>query len=89
MVLLLKSRASRKGRVLAVINSTAAPQAVALPDLAAHLEEPARAWQDLTPDTVPLKLKAPVQFTLPPARMRLFYNPEASPLPEVAEPAET
>ena len=85
VVLLLKSCVRRKGRVLAVINSTNVPQAVAIPDLAAHLEEPSRTWQDLTPDTVPLKLRAPLQFTLPPARMRLFYNSEASPLPEVAE----
>ncbi len=33
VVLLLKSRESRKGRVLAVINATAEPQAVAIPDL--------------------------------------------------------
>jgi starch synthase (maltosyl-transferring) len=88
VVLLLKSCGRRKGRVLAVINSTNVPQAVAIPDLAAHLEEPSRTWQDLTPDTVPLKLRSPLQFTLAPAGMRLFYNPEGTPLPEVAEKTE-
>ena len=89
VVLLLKSRATARGRVLAVINATAEPQAVAIPDLAELLGQPVRAWQDLTPDTVPLKMGSPVEFTLPPARMRIFYNPEGAPLPEVPERAET
>ena len=38
-----------------------------------------RAWQDLTPDTIPLKLKDQMEFTLAPARMRIFYNPEGAP----------
>jgi starch synthase (maltosyl-transferring) len=83
VVLLLKSCENRKGRVLAVINATSEPQAVAIPDLAEILGQPSRAWQDLTPDTVPLKLRSPVEFTLPPTRMRIFYNPEGAPLPEV------
>ena len=81
VVLLLKSREKRKGRVLAVINTTSDSQAVAIPDLAELLGEPRRAWKDLTPDTVPLKFASPLEFTLPPSRMRLFYNPDGSPLP--------
>ncbi len=78
---LLKSRESHPGRVLAVINATREPQKAKLPDLAASLGEPVRAWQDLTPDTVPLKLKPAMEFTLAPARMRIFYNPKGKPLP--------
>ena len=89
VALLLKSRATARGRVLAVINATAAPQAVALPDLTELLGQPVRAWKDLTPDTVPLKIGSPLEFTLPPARMRIFYNPEGAPLPEVPQRAET
>ena len=59
VVLLLKSRESRKGRVLAVINTTPEPQEVAIPDLAELLGKPRRAWKDLTPDTMPLKLRTP------------------------------
>jgi starch synthase (maltosyl-transferring) len=88
VVLLLKSRESRKGRVLAVINATPEPHAVTIPDLAGILGEPTRAWQDLTPDHVPLKLRAPVEFTLPPSRIRIFYNPEGAPLPELTEKVE-
>jgi starch synthase (maltosyl-transferring) len=83
VVLLVKSREKRKGRVLAVINSTADPQKVAIPDLAEILGEPRRAFQDLTPDTVPLKFKSPLKFTLAPARMRIFYNPDGVPLPSI------
>ena len=82
VALLLKSRESRKGRVLAVINTTAEPQEVAIPNLAELLGKPRRAWKDLTPDTIPLKLQDSLEFTLPPARMRLFYNPDGAPLPE-------
>jgi starch synthase (maltosyl-transferring) len=89
VVLLLKSRQSRKGRVLAVINATNEPQAVAIPDLAEPLGSPSRAWQDLTPDTVPLKLHSPLEFTLLPARLRIFFNAEGAPLPEVDRRDET
>jgi starch synthase (maltosyl-transferring) len=89
VVLLLKSRKSRKGRVLAVINATTETQAVAIPDLIELLGKPVQAWRDLTPDTVPLKLRSPVEFTLPPARMRIFYNPEGASLPEVTKREET
>jgi starch synthase (maltosyl-transferring) len=81
VVLLLKSRDRARGRVLAVINTTTASQAVALPDLTGLLGKPRRAWRDLTPDTVPLKFGAAMEFTLPPARMRLWYNPDGLPLP--------
>jgi hypothetical protein len=87
-VLLLKSRESRPGRVLAVINRTAAPQEVAIPEVAGLLGEPRRAWKDLTPDTIPLKFGSPLKFTLPPARMRIFYNAQGAPLPQI-EPSET
>jgi hypothetical protein len=46
------------------------------------LGKPRRAWKDLTPDTIPLKLQASLEFTLPPARMRLFYNPDGAALQE-------
>ncbi|MEJ2672579.1 MAG: alpha-amylase family glycosyl hydrolase [Deltaproteobacteria bacterium] len=88
VALLLKSRNKGRGRVLAAINATRETQEVAIADLAESLGEPARAWQDLTPDTIPLKLASPLNFTLFPARMRIFYNPEAAPLPEVTEPEE-
>ena len=80
VVLLLKSRESRTGRVLAVINTTAEPQEVAISNLAELLGEPRRGWKDLTPDTIPLKLQDPLEFTVPPARMRIFYNPDGTPL---------
>jgi len=80
VALLLKSRESRKGRVLAVINRTDLPQEVTLPDLPGLLADPLRAWQDLTPDTIPLKLESPLKFTLPPTRMRLFYHAQGTPL---------
>jgi hypothetical protein len=82
VTLLLKSRESRKGRVLAVINATGEPQEVAIPHLAELLGKPRRAWKDLTPDTTPLKFGPALSFTLPPAGMRLFYNPDGTPLPE-------
>jgi starch synthase (maltosyl-transferring) len=79
VVFLLKSRQRGKGRGLAVINATREEQPARLPDLAA-LGAPKAAWQDLTPDTIPLKLKANLEFSLPPSRMRLFHNPKAAPL---------
>jgi starch synthase (maltosyl-transferring) len=82
VVLLVKARESHKGRVLAVINATPAPQEVAIPDLAELLGEPQRAWQDLTPDARPLKLASPLEIALPPAGMRIFFNPEGAPLSE-------
>jgi hypothetical protein len=87
VVLLLKSRESRKGRVLAVINLTMESQEVAIPNLVELLGEPLRGWNDLTPDTIPLKLKGSVEFTLPPARMRIFYNPDGAALPYTVEKA--
>ena len=87
VVLLLESRESRKGRVLAVINTTSEPQQAAIPGLAELLGKPRRAWKDLTPDTIPLKLLGSLEFTLPAARMRLFYNPEGAPLPKTVEKA--
>lgn len=83
--LLLKSRAERPGRALAVINPTDLEQQVELADLTALLGKPASAWQDLTPDMIPLHLKSPLAFSLAPFRMRLLYNPQGKPLP-VAEP---
>ncbi|RJR38384.1 MAG: alpha-amylase [Deltaproteobacteria bacterium] len=80
VVLLLKSREKGRGRVLAVINSTREEQRAVIPNLPKLLGKPKRAWQDLTPDLVPLKLQNLQEFSLPPARMRLFYNPEAPPL---------
>ena len=85
VALLLKSRESRKGRVLAVINTTPEPQEVAIPNLAELLGEPRRAWKDLTPDLIPLTLGSVLSFTMPPAGMRLFYNPDGAPLPETVE----
>jgi hypothetical protein len=66
-----------------VINTTPEPQEVAIPDLAELLGKPRRAWKDLTPDTIPLKFGSFLSFTLPPARMRLFYNPDGAPLPQI------
>lgn len=88
VVALLKSRLNRPGRVLAVINATREAQRAQLPNLADVLGGPARAWQDLTPDTIPLKLKPAMEFRLAPSRMRLFYNPKGAPLPEMVEGVE-
>jgi starch synthase (maltosyl-transferring) len=87
VTVLLKSRESRKGRVLVVINTTPEPQAVTIPDLGELLGKPTHAWQDLTPDTIPLKLRDGLEFTLLPLRMRIFYNREGAPLPQ-AEASE-
>jgi starch synthase (maltosyl-transferring) len=79
VVLLLKSRERYPGRVLAVINSTLKDQPVKLGPLMEALGPPPKAWQELTPNVVPLKLKpglAARDLILGPAGMRLFYNPE-------------
>jgi starch synthase (maltosyl-transferring) len=83
VVQLLKSRVGRRGRVLAVINSTAQNRQVSLAHLEKLLSGPARAWKDLTPDVVPLQLKSALEFRLQPYRMKLFYNPEGQPLPDL------
>jgi starch synthase (maltosyl-transferring) len=85
VVMLLKSREKQRGRVLAVINATREPQGAVIPDLAAFLGKPRRAWQDLTPDMAPLKMQKTLWVPLLPSRMRLFYNPEAPPLPEAGK----
>jgi hypothetical protein len=92
VVFLAKSRENRKGRVLALINTTQKEQQVKLPDLAGMLGKPASAWEDLTPDMIPLKLEPSLDFALAPYRMRLLYNPKGEPLvveqpqPEEDEP---
>ena len=86
VVLLLKSRERYPGRILAVINSTLEGQRVKLASLMEALGPPPRAWQELTPDTVPLRLKpsmAASELTLGPAGMRIFYNPEGAPIKEL------
>jgi starch synthase (maltosyl-transferring) len=80
VVFLAKSREDRKGRVLAVINTTKKEQQVELPDLAALLGKPSSAWEDLTPDMIPLKVTPSLDFVLGPHRMRLLYNPKGEPL---------
>jgi len=82
VTLLLKSRERQPGRVLAVINSTLKDQPVQLTNLKEMLGKPMRAWQDLTPDTIPLKLKPEMEFTLAPACLRIFYNPKGVPIQE-------
>ncbi|MEJ2070181.1 MAG: hypothetical protein P8X58_07210, partial [Syntrophobacterales bacterium] len=89
VVFLVKSREKRKGRVLVVINTTQEEQQVELADLGDMLGEPAAAWEDLTPDMIPLKLTPSLSFSLTPLRLRLFYNPQGEPLvvemPELEE----
>jgi hypothetical protein len=41
---------------------------------------PASAWEDLTPDMIPLRLSPSLNFSLAPFRMRLFHNPKGEPL---------
>lgn len=82
VVLLLKSREKRPGRVLAVLNATPEAQEVHFTNLAELLGKPVKAWQDLTPDAVPVKFRSQLHLTLPPAGMRLFYHPQGTPLPE-------
>ena len=74
-----------KGRVLAVINATLEAQEVRLAELAELLGGPGKAWTDLTPAAAPVKLAPEVNFTLPRAGMRLFYNPAGTPLAEMGE----
>jgi starch synthase (maltosyl-transferring) len=84
VVLLVKSRERYPGRVLAVINSTLKDQSIKLGELMDALGPPPRAWQELTPDVVPLKLQpgmATTELILGPAGMRLFYNLQGAPLP--------
>jgi starch synthase (maltosyl-transferring) len=86
VVLLLKSLEGRKkGRVLAIINATREEQIAHIPNLAELLGKPLKACRDLTPDTIPLKLKGDLSFPLAPARMRILYNPEGVPLPAAKE----
>jgi hypothetical protein len=80
VVFLIKSRENRKGRVLAVINTTPEEQQVEISDLDDLLGEPAAAWEDLTPDMIPLKLTSSLNFSLAPLRLRIFYNPQGEPL---------
>jgi len=83
VVLLLKSRERFPGRVLAVINASRQEQRIKLGSLMEPLGPPPKAWQEITPDVVPLKLKpelAAKDLVLGPAGMRLFYNPEGAPL---------
>ena len=84
VVLLLKSRDSRRGRVLAVINTTPDPQEVTIANLEELLGEPTRAWKELTPDVIPLKLKPAMAFTMLPYRLKIFYNPQGLPLPDIS-----
>ena len=86
VVLLLKSRDFRKGRVLAVINTTNDTQQVEIPDLAEILGKPTTGWEDLTPDMIPLRLTPSLAFSLAPFRLRLLYNPKGEPL--AVEPPE-
>ncbi len=79
---LVKSRETGRGRVMAVINTTGTEQQVKLPNLAESLGQPPSAWEDLTPDMIPLRLTPSLEFALAPYRMRLFYNPHGEPLPE-------
>ena len=81
---LVKSRETRIGRVLAVINTTGEEQQVKLPDLSEPLGEPLSAWEDLTPDMIPLRLTPSLEFSLASHRMRLFHNPQGEPLPAPA-----
>jgi len=78
VVFLLKSRDQGKGAVLAVINTTADPQKVALSKLADLLGQPLRGWQDLTPVVPPLQWAESSDFILSPFEIRLFSNPESS-----------
>ena len=58
MALLLKSRESRKGRVLAVINTTGEPQKVAIPDLAELLGKPRRELERPDAGYYPAEIRA-------------------------------
>jgi starch synthase (maltosyl-transferring) len=76
VVVLRKIRENHQGRVLAVINASRKPQKARLPEMLDLLGKPRRRWRDLTPQAPPLKLQPVMEFTLTPAEMRLFYNPE-------------
>jgi starch synthase (maltosyl-transferring) len=76
VVLLLKSGARAPGRVLAVINATLEPQTAPLPDSPPWWGKTRRAWQDLTPEARPIKLRPGLELPLTPAQIRLFYKPE-------------
>jgi len=80
VVYLVKFREGRKGRVLAVINTTREEQPVELNDLGEILGDPPSAWEDLTPDMIPLKLQPSLNFNLAPLRLRIFYNPQGEPV---------
>ncbi len=81
VVLLLKSRDTDRGWVLAVINASPKPQTAKLPKLEDYLGKPAEAWQDLTPETKPVRLQQTKTFTLAPWEVKIFYNPKGEPLP--------
>lgn len=87
VVFLLKSGVSH-GRVLAVINATREPQLAAVPENPGTLGGPLGAWQDITPEVLPVKLQPGSPLALPSFGMRVFYNPEAQPLerPEIELP---
>ena len=77
---LVKSRETRKGRVLAVINTTGEEQQVKLPDLGESLGEPLSAWEDLTPDMIPLRLTPSLEFSLAaPPDAALLQPPRRAP----------
>jgi starch synthase (maltosyl-transferring) len=87
VVLLAKGRDQRPGRVAALINTTDAPQTATYKDLAACLGPPSSAWTELTPGVHTLLFRKGQKFSLKPLEMRLFYNPQAAPLPaEKPEP---
>jgi starch synthase (maltosyl-transferring) len=83
VVSLLKSGDRQKGRLLALINATGEGQRAPMPSLAEWLGKPAAAWQDITPEAAPWKLKkTPAEISLDPWEMRLLYNPQGAPLGE-------
>jgi len=81
VVFLLKSGKSR-GRALAVINATGEPQMAPVPENAPGRGEPLDAWQDITPEILPVKLRPGLPLALPPLVMRVFYNSAAPALTE-------
>lgn len=88
VVMLIKSRDNQRGRVLAVINATREAQTAVLPGNFEMLGRPPGAWRDLTPEGPPLKLRRGLELPLAPAEMRIFYHPQAAPLPEILEEVE-
>ena len=85
VVLLVKGREQRPGRVATIINTSDGPQTTTYQELAACLGPPSRAWQEITPGVYTLNFRKGQKFSLRPLEMRLFYNPQAEPLP-VEEP---